>query len=110
MKSLVLFRGAFARGHADDAFAAATLRAVGADVGALDQAVVGERDDHALVGDQIFDGDLAFVGHQLGQARRGILFFDGQQLVLDDGQHARFLGQDVEQVLDLLEQADGIRP
>ena len=32
------------------------------------------RDDHAFVGDQIFDGDLAFVGHDLGQARGGVLF------------------------------------
>ena len=25
---------------------------------------------HAFIGDEIFDGDLAFVGHDLRQARR----------------------------------------
>ena len=63
-----------------------------------------EGDDDAFVGDQVFDGDLAFVGHELGQARRGVLLLDGLQLGLDDGHHARFLGQDVQQVLDPLEQ------
>ena len=48
-------------------FAAAALGAVGADVRALDQAGVRERDDDAFVGDQVFDGDLAFVGHQIRQ-------------------------------------------
>ena len=38
--AFVLFGRAFARGHADDAFAAAPLGAVGADGGALDEAVV----------------------------------------------------------------------
>ena len=63
--AFVLLGRAFARGHADDAFAAAALRAVGADGGALDEAVVRERDDDAFVGDEVFDGDLAFVGHDL---------------------------------------------
>jgi hypothetical protein len=58
-----------AGGHADDPLAAAALRAVFADVGALDQAVVGERDDDRFVGDQVLDGDLALVRHQIGQAR-----------------------------------------
>ena len=65
---------------------------------------MGERDDDAFVGDQVFDGDFAFVRHQLGQARRGVFFLDDLQFGLDDGQHARFLGQDVQQILDALEQ------
>ena len=75
-KSLSSARLAFARGHADDAFAAAALRAIRADVGALDQAAVRERDDDAFVGDEVFDGDLAFVRHDLGLARRGVLLLD----------------------------------
>ena len=63
-----------------------------------------ERDDDAFVGDEVFDGDLAFVRHEVGQARRGVLLLDRLQLGLDDRQHARFLGQDVEQVLDRFEQ------
>ena len=57
---------AFARGHADDAFAAASLRAKRADRGALDEAAVGDADDAAFVGDEILHVDLAFVGHELG--------------------------------------------
>ena len=60
---------AFARGHADDAFAAAALRAECADGGALDEAAVRDADDAAFVGDEILHVDLAFVGHELGQAR-----------------------------------------
>ena len=43
------------------------------------QAVVRERDDDAFVGDQIFDGDLAFVRHDFRFARRGVFFLDGLQ-------------------------------
>ena len=69
----------------------------------LIKAGVGDGDDHALVGDEVFDGDLALVGHQFGQARGGVLGFDLAQFVLDDGEDAGFPGQDVEQVLDAFE-------
>src|SRR5437773_10473017 len=72
---LVLLGGAFAGGHANDPFAAAPLRAVGTDVGPLDQSVVGQRDDDAFVGNQVFDGNFAFVRHQFGEAWRGVFFF-----------------------------------
>ena len=61
-----LFLGrAFARRHADDAFAAAPLRAERADRGALDESAVRDADDAALVGDEILHVDLAFVGDEL---------------------------------------------
>ena len=34
---------------------------------------VRDGDDDAFVGDQIFDGDFAFVGNQFRQARSGVL-------------------------------------
>ena len=40
--AFVFLGRAFARGHADDAFAAAALRAIRADIGALDKAAVGD--------------------------------------------------------------------
>ena len=55
----------FAGGHSDDPFAAAPLRPIRADQGALDESVVREGDDDALVGDEILDGDLAFRGYDL---------------------------------------------
>src|ERR1043166_3910360 len=59
---LVFFGCAFASDHADDAFSPSPLGAVRADIGALDQSVVRECDNDAFVGDQVFDGDLAFLG------------------------------------------------
>ena len=61
---------AFARGHADHAFAAAALRAKCADRGAFDKPAVRDADDAAFVRDEIFHVDLAFVGHELRQSRR----------------------------------------
>ena len=101
---VVLGLVALARGHADDAAAAAALRAVAADVGALDERVVGEGDDDALVGDQVLDGHLALVGDDLRAALVAVLVADGAEFLLDDGEHADFLGQDVDQVGDLLQQ------
>ena len=52
---------AFTRGHADDAFSAATLRAKRAHGCALDKAAVGNANDAALVRDQVLHVDLGFV-------------------------------------------------
>ena len=73
-----------ARGHADDPLAAAPLRAVLAGRRALDEAAVRDRDDLALVGEEVLHVDLARVGHDLGQARRGVLGLDRLHLLLDD--------------------------
>ncbi len=102
--AFILLGRAFACGHADDALAAATLRAEGTDRSALDEAAVRDADDAAFVGDEILHVDLAFVGHELGQARAGVLLPDLAQLFLDDLEDAHFLRQDVAQVLDRLDQ------
>ena len=96
----ILFRGGLARLHANHALSAAALGTIGTDICALDEAVVGECDDHRLVSNEILDGHFTFVWRQLGAARRGILLSDGGQLILDDGEHARLFRQDVQQVLD----------
>ena len=101
---LVLFRGALARRHADHALAAAALRAVGTDVRALDQSVVRESDDDALVRNQIFNGNLAFVRDQVRHAGGGVLLFDGPQLGLDDVHDPGFLGEDIEQIFDSVQE------
>ena len=74
-----------AGGHADNAFAAPTLCAVGADVGAFDQPGMGDRDDHTFVGNQVLDVDLALVGYDIGEAVIGVLEADFLELGLDDG-------------------------
>ena len=48
-----------ARAHADAAFAAARLAAIGIDRGALQVAAVGDGDGHVFHRDQIFETDLA---------------------------------------------------
>ena len=100
-----LFLGrAFARCHADDAFAAAALRAKRADRGALDEAAVGDADDAAFVARSDPPCDLAFVRHELGQARGGVFVANLAQLFLDDGENARFFRENIEQILDRLDQ------
>jgi len=66
--------------------------------------------DHTFVGDQVFDGDLAFVRNQLGQARGGIFVLNREQLVFNNGQHALFFGQDIQQVFDAFEQLPVFSP
>ena len=63
-----------------------------------------ESDDDTLVGDEILDRHVALVGNNVGAARRGVLVPDLRQVVLDDGQHTVFAGNDVHQVLDLNKQ------
>ena len=101
---VVLGLVALTRGHADHTAAAAALRAVAADVRALDQRRVGQRDDDAFVRDQVLDRHLALVGHDLGAALVAVLLANGLELLLDDGEHAQLLGQDVHQVGDFREQ------
>ena len=101
---VVLLGVALARGHADHALAAAPLGAIGGDGGALDEAIVRERDDHAFIGDEVFDGDLAFRGDDLRAALAAVFLLNLAQLVRDDLQHALLLREDVHQVLDRLDE------
>ena len=96
----VLFFLRFTGGHADHAFAAAFLGAEGTDECSFDEAVVGERDDDAVVGDEILDGDVAFGWHDVGAARGGEFFLQGAEFVFDDGENALLAGDDVEEVFD----------
>jgi len=99
-KIAVLLVLRLAGGHSNDALASASLGAEGADERALDEAVVGERDDHAVVGNEVFDGDLAFRRHDLCAAGAAEFFLEGAEFVLDDREDAFFLRDDVEEVLD----------
>ncbi len=86
--------------HASQSLAAAALAAVFAAQGAFDIAAVGNGDDHAFVGDQVHQIDLALLGGEVGQTRGGVLGFDDLQFLLDDRQHAGFAGDDVHEVGD----------
>ena len=95
---------AFARGHADDALAAAALRAKGADGGAFDEAAVGDADDAAFVGDEILHVDLAFVGHDLVRRGEPYLSRISRSSFLMIVKTRDFLREDVAQILDRLDQ------
>ena len=99
-----LHDGVLAGAHADDALAPSALGAVRTDVGALNEAVVREGDDDALIGDEVLDRHVALVGDDIGAARRGVLVFNFCQAFFDDAQHAIFAGDDVHQILDPDEQ------
>src|SRR5256714_9951127 len=98
------FSRAFARGHADHAFAAAPLRAERADRGALDKSAVRNADDATFVRDEIFHVDLAFVGNEFGQARRTMFVFQFTQLFLDDRENALLFRENVTQILNRFDQ------
>ena len=74
---------AFARRGTCDATAAAALRLVLADRGALDVAEVRARDDHVLLVDQLLVHDLALRVHDLRAALVGEIGADLLQLVDD---------------------------
>jgi hypothetical protein len=86
---------------ADDALAAAFLRAVFGDGRALDEAEVGDGDDAALVGDDVLHAELALGVDDLGAAGRGVLCLHLEQLLLDQGEE---LGLGVEDAAELLDQ------
>src|ERR1700737_3115126 len=93
--ALFLFGGAFTRGHADDAFAAAPLRAKCAYRCPFDETAMGDADDAALVGDEIFHIDLPFVGCKFGAPRAAMFVANLAQLFLDDGEDALLFGQNI---------------
>lgn len=89
--------------HADDAFAAAALSAVAADGGAFDVAGVGDGDDAAFVGDEVFDVDFAFVGDDLGAAGVGVFFFNFLEFFFDDVEDFFLAGEDAAKFFDELD-------
>ena len=97
------FGRAFARGHPDHAFAAATLRSERAHRRPFDEATVRDADNTALIRDQVLHVDIALVRDELGQARRAMLVPQLAQFFLDDGEDALLFGENVAQILDRLD-------
>ncbi len=89
-----------ARRHARAAFAAAPLRAVGREWHALDIAAMADGDDHILFLDEVLVFHLALDVEDLGAARRGELFLDGDKLVANDGHDAGAGTQNIQIVAD----------
>ena len=89
--------------HSPDSLSTTTLQAIFAGGRPLHIATVAERADHAFIGDEILDRDLAFIRKDLALARIPELLLHHQELVLDDPKHPCLLGQDIHEVLDLLD-------
>ena len=82
---------------ADDALAAAFLRAVFGDGGALDEAEMGDGDDAAFVGDDVFHAEIAEGADDLGLPLVTVFFFHGEKLGLDDLHEAGLGVEDLAQ-------------
>ena len=102
--ALFFLRRPLARRHPDHALTAAALRAECAHRRAFDETAVGDADDAAFVGDEIFHVDLAFIDRELSQTRRPMFIPQFAQLFFDNGENALLFGQNVAQVLDRLDQ------
>ena len=91
-----------ARRHADAAFAAAGLTAIGVDGGALEVAAAGHGDGDVFHLHQVFEPDLAGIFYDLSAAVIAEVFLNFFQF-LDDYGAQDFLGtEDVEIFGDLL--------
>ena len=90
----------FLRLHADAAFAAAALRAIKRQRRALDVAAARHGDDHVLVGDHVFDGDVAGLRHDLRAALVAVRFFDLAQLGGDDLEDELLGAEDLAKAAD----------
>ena len=97
----VLFGG----GRANLAAAAALLRAIERERGALDVAAVRDGDEHILFDDQIFDRELAFGLDDLGAARIGEFFFYFVEFARDQLQQFLLVG---ENFLVARDESDGL--
>ena len=90
--------------HTLHAFAAALLLAIGSDRETLDVACLRNRDDHLLVGDQIFDVQLFCLVGNTRFARRTELLLDLQHFLFDDFVHQAFVREDATVIVDALAQ------
>lgn len=84
----------------DDALAAAFLGAVVGDGGAFDEAEVGDGDDAAFVGDDVFHAEFAGGGDDLGFALVAVFVLHGEELGLDDFHQAGVGLEDLAEVGD----------
>ena len=102
------------RPHPHLAPSPAPLRPVEADRIPLDVAGVGDGDHHLLVDDQVLEPDVLRLPHDLRAALVRVAFPDLPELVPDDPQELRLLGQDLLEPgdlrLDLLELLEDLLP
>ena len=85
-----------ARAHADAAFAAARLAAIGIDGGALQVAAVRDGDGDVFHCDQVFETDLAGVFDDLGAALVAEILLDFLELLDDEVAEDFFGAEDFE--------------
>ena len=86
--------------HAAHADAAAPLAAVGVERDALDVVVQGEGDDDVFFGDEVFDVHFARVKGDLRAAFVAVFVAHFDELVFDDGEDFRAVGEDAFEFFD----------
>ena len=86
--------------HAAHADAAAPLAAVGVERNALDVVVQGEGDDDVFLSDEVFDVHLARVKGDLRAAFVAVFVAHFDELVFDDGEDFRAVGEDAFEFFD----------
>ena len=70
--------------HPPDTLPSTTLNTIFTSRSALDESTIAQSDDHAVIGNQVLDGDLPFVGKNRATAWCRVFFFDLEKFVLDN--------------------------
>ena len=92
--------GAFARLHADHAFAAAALGTKRAHCRPFNKAPMSNADDAAFVRDQVFHVNLGLIRRELCEARGAVFVANFSELLFDNREDTLLFGQDVAKVFD----------
>ena len=88
--------------HSLHSFSSTGLHPIFAGSRSLDIPTVTQSHDHAVIGNQILDSNLPFIGKNRAATRSGMLFFNLEKLILNNGEHSLLPSKNVEKIFDIL--------
>ena len=88
--------------HALHSFSSTSLHSILAGSRSLDITTITQSHDHAVIRNQILNGDLSLVGKNRATTRSSILLLNFQKLILNDCEHSFFPSKNVEKIFDVL--------
>ncbi len=89
--------------HTLHSFSSTGLHSILASRCSLDIATITQSHDHAVIRNQILNGDLSLVGKNRATTRSSILLLNFQKLIFNDCEHSLFPSKNVEEIFDILD-------